>query len=156
MARQKRDTEAHRKAAEKMMFETELCGDLVNKYLTNIPEGRRADVRLALEHVIVDLDNVWCKADQELRNEWKRNRRALHRLLGSAFDRWTDAAFVRPLVLHQLATNPKNTPKKMTDYLNDKRVGISEPPKTGQQTTSRRNADRQELSRGSRPFRTQR
>src|SRR4029077_11263416 len=100
MARQKRDTEAHRKAAEKMMFETELCGDLVNKYLTNVPEGRRADVRHALDDMMLGLDNLWCRSPQ-LSDEWKRDPRALLRLIRSAFDRWTGGAFVRGLVAQQ-------------------------------------------------------
>jgi hypothetical protein len=151
MTRQRRDTDAHHRAAEKITFEKELCGDLVNKYLRNVPADRRADVRLALEHVIIELYNVWCRWPG-LKDE-KGNRLALLRLIRAAFDRWTKGDFVRPLVLHQLATNPKNSPKNITYYVNEKRIGIQQLPRLESQIKARRDADRQELSRRSRPYR---
>ena len=161
MAKRIPDTEAHRQAAEKITLENELCGDLVDEYVANIPEdqrdqtsaGRRADVRLELEELIRELCNVWARSPQ-LKDEWKRNRRALVALIRSAIDRWVAGDFVRRVVLHQLATNPKNNPKAITNYLNEKGIGIGKPPQTSSQYEARRAADRQELSRGSRPFRT--
>jgi hypothetical protein len=152
MATQRRDTEAHRKAAEKIIFKTELCGDLVNKYLTGVPEERRADVRHALDDMMIGLVNLWCRLPQ-LSDEWKRDRRALLRLMRSAFDRWSAGAFVRGLAAQQLATNPKNMSKAITSYLDEKGIGIGEPAKTLKLIEARRNADRQALSRGSRAFR---
>jgi hypothetical protein len=152
MATQRRDTEAHQKAAEKITFEKELCGDFVNKYLTRVPEERRADVRHALDDMMIGLANLWCRSPQ-LSDEWKRDRRALLRLIRSAFDRWADGGFVRRLVAHQLATNPKNTPKDITSYIEEKGIGIGKPAKTLKLIEARRNADRQALSRDSRAFR---
>jgi hypothetical protein len=150
MTKQERDTEAHRKAAEKITLETELCRDLVNKHVSKVAEEKRAEVRLALDYVIVALRNLW---RPYLSDEWRRDRKALLRLITGVFDRWADARFERPLVLQQLAMNQKNTPKEITDYLNQKKIGITECPKTAAQFESRRNADRQELSRGSHAFR---
>jgi hypothetical protein len=151
MTKQKRDTEAHRKAAQKLTFETELCGDLIGKYLVNVPEATRPYVRLALDDLIIRLRNLWWP---HFANEWKRDHaRELLRLIRSIFRRWGNAHFERPLVLHQLATNRKYKSKQMTEYLNEKRIGIIELPKTERQSEARRSADRQELSRGSRPFR---
>jgi hypothetical protein len=150
MTKQERDIKAHRRAAEKITFETELCRDLINKHLSNVGEDKRADVRLALDDMIIQLRNLW---RPYLSYEWKRDRRALLRLITAVFDRWEKAHFERPLVLHQLATNPKYMPKKMTTHLNEKKIGITELPKTAAQFDSRRNADRQELLRGRRAFR---
>lgn len=150
MTKQKRDTEAHRKAAEKIIFETELCRDLINKHLSKVAPEKRADVRLVLDKMVFELRNLW---QPYLADEWKRDRRALVRFVTGVFDRWADARFERPLVLHQLATNPEYKPKRITTYLNEKKIGIIEVPKTAAQSDSRRNADRQELSRGSRAFR---
>jgi hypothetical protein len=103
-----------------------------------------------LDDIIVKLRYLW---PLHVSDELKRDRKALLRLISGVFDRWADARFERPLVLHQLATNPNYTPKQITTYLNEKKIGITASPKTGAQSDSRRNADRQELSRGSRAFR---
>jgi hypothetical protein len=150
MARHEHDPEAHRKAAEKITFETELCRDLINKHLIKVPDDKRADVRLALDNMIIQLRNLW---RPYLSCEWTRDRRALLRLLTRVFDRWAKARFERSSVLHQLAMNPNYTPKEITAYLNENKIGIAELPKTELQSDSRRNADRQELARGSRAFR---
>jgi hypothetical protein len=150
MARHEHDPEAHRKAAEKITFEREVCLDLVNDYLVNVPEDRRPYVRLTLDHMMIQLSNLW---RPNLKCEWKRDRRALLQLITRVFDRWAEARFERSLVLHQLAINPAYGPKKITNYLNKKKIGITELPKTAAQFDSQRNVDRKELSRGSRPFR---
>src|SRR5690349_4854244 len=121
MTTRRDDTEAHRKASEKITFVTELCGDLVNEHLANVPEDKRADVREALVDMTVDLRNLWRAG---LSNEWKRDRRALLRFIASVFARWADAGFERAIVLHQLATNQKNKPKQITVHLNRKKIGI--------------------------------
>jgi hypothetical protein len=152
MARHEHDPEAHSKAAERITFEKELCGDLLNAHLIKVPDDRRPYVRLTLGDMIIQLRKLW---RPDLLREWKRDRRALLRLIAATFDRWEKASFERPLVLHQLATNPKNTPKDMSSYLDEKEIGASEAAraKTQRQIAAQRNADRKELSRGSHPFR---
>jgi hypothetical protein len=53
MAKYERDTEAHRKAAEKLTFERELCSDVINKHLIKVPENRRPNMRLTLDEMII-------------------------------------------------------------------------------------------------------
>src|SRR5713101_1371119 len=149
MTKRERDLEAHDKALERITLETELCGDLINKHLSKVPEEKRGGVRDVLEEMTIALRNLW---RPYLSHEWKRDRRALLRLIAAVFDRWEKAYFERRLVLHQLATHPKNTPKAITDYLDEKGIGASK-AKTAQLLEAQRNADRQELSRGSRAFR---
>jgi hypothetical protein len=152
MARRERDLEAHSKAADKITFETELCRDLVNKYLSEVPQEKRGDVRDVLDDMILALVNLW---RPNLVQEWKRDRRSLLRLIAAVFDRWEKASFERSLLIHELATNPKNTPKAITSYLDEKGIGASEAAKTKtlRLIEAQRAADRQELSRGSRAFR---
>jgi hypothetical protein len=150
MARHERDPEAHSEAADKITFETELCRDLINKHLSNVPQDKRGGVRDVLDDMIIALLNLW---RPNLLYEWERDRRALLRLIAAVFDRWEKGSFERRLMIHELATNPKNTPKAITTYLDEKGIGSSEPPKTLRLIEARRNADRQELSRGSRAFR---
>jgi hypothetical protein len=142
---------AHDKAVDRITFETELCGDLINEHLSKVPKDKRGAVRDTLDDLVIALRTCWWQRD--LSHEWQRDPKALLRLIAAAFDRWRKAHFERPLALHQLATNPRNKPKAMTSYLNEKKIGITELPKTAAQSVSRRNADRQELSRGRRAFR---
>jgi hypothetical protein len=161
MAKHERDTEAHRKAAEKITFERELCLDLINKHLIKVPEDKRPYVRLTLNDAIIQLRKLWRPSEndndenQGFSGEWKRDRRALLRLIKAVFDRWEKACFERPLMTHQLATNPENAPEDITSYLDKKGIGASEAAKTKtlRLIEAKRAADRQELSRGSRPFR---
>jgi len=152
MAKYERDTEAHRKAAEKLTFERELCSDVINKHLIKVPENRRPNMRLTLDEMIIQPRSLW---RPNLKSEWKRDRRALLRLIAAIFDHWEKGSFERPLVAHQLAINPKNKPKAISSYLDDQGIGASEAAKTKAQRLieAQRSADRQELSRGSRPFR---
>jgi hypothetical protein len=152
MARHEHDPEAHRKAAEKITFEKELCGDLIGTHLKKVPEEWRPYVRLTLDDMLIELRKLW---QPNLIREWKRDPRGLLGLIAAAFERWEKASFERPLVLHQLAINPGNRPKDMSSYLEGKGIGASEAArrKSERQVAARRGADRKELERGSKPFR---
>jgi len=152
MARRDYDPEAHCKAAQKIIFEEELCEDLIGAHLTQVPEEARPYVRLALRALVIELRKRW---RPHLLGEWKRDRAALLRLIEAVFSRWEKASFERPLVLHQLATNPKNRRKAMSLYLDAKEIGASAAAKekTQRQNAACQAADRKKLSRGSKEFR---
>jgi hypothetical protein len=153
MTEHEHDGGAHWKAAEKITFEKELCGDLIARHLRGVPEELRPYVRITLEGMLVELRKLW---RPHLKNEWERDRGALLGLIGAVFLRWGKGDFERCLVLHQLAINPKNKPKEMSAYLDGRGIGVGAAAaraRTQRQVAARRGADRKELSRGSKPYR---